>query len=230
MEITVPNGMQVKEWFNTKEFAAGVQSTPHAVNQWIHRHREFAEKYCQNVSKNPKRTNWLIFWEGIAVYIAQKSNTSRRSKALSLRGLKDAQEKVGQKANETIKQFPGNGQLSPAQALLQAVQLMVSLEEKLNKVEVDNQATNQRLVQLEEKVQESIEVVTKPVASTEGQRRLLNDRVRHYCITHNLPYHIIWRQIHEHVGVYAVQNYEFRHYQASLKYLEKMYSDTGLVW
>lgn len=220
-QIVVPEGMTPKEWFKTTEFAAGVKSTPHAINQWIHRHPEFAEKYCQNISTNPARKKWLIYWEGISIFLAKRDrfrgNRFKSPEPLVTRGSESAVERVGEKANEAIK--IQNSQ-DPIIANLQAM-----IELRQNQL-----ATNERVEQLEKRVEEVVAIATSPIPVTAGQRQFLNDRVRKYCMEHDLPYHIVWRQIHDHVGVIAVHKYELKHYQAALKYLEKMYIETGLIW
>lgn len=224
-EIVVPEGMAKKEWFRTPEFANGVGMTAHAVNQWIHRHPEFAQKYCQNISTNPERKKWLILWEGVSVFLAihnGRTGNQYRSKATLTRAFEEAKENVAQKANEAIKMATMQP-TTPIQALLQAVQQMADMEARFQK-------TEQKVVMLEERLEEATNVLTTPIPVTAGQRQFLNDRVRKYCIEHELPYHTIWRQIHDHVGVIAVHKYELKHYQAALKYLEKMYIETGLIW
>lgn len=59
-QIVVPEGMQKKEWFNVKEFATGVGMTPHAVNQWIHRHPEFSRVW--------RKINEYVGRGGVAFY------------------------------------------------------------------------------------------------------------------------------------------------------------------
>lgn len=230
-QIVVPEGMQKKEWFNVKEFATGVGMTPHAVNQWIHRHPEFSQKYCQNISASQKRVRWLIYWEGISAFLtlhSGRTGNQYRSKDTLTRGLDVAKENVAIKANEAIK--GGNGQLSPAQALLQAVQLMVSLEQKLNNVEVRAEAHEQKLVQLEKKVEQNSNELKKPLPIGSIHRQFLNDRVRMYAINQSIEFSRVWRKINEYVGRGGVAFYEFADYQKALKFTKNLFEEAGMSW
>jgi hypothetical protein len=215
MEITAQAGK--KEWFTVKEFATGVKSTPHAVNQWLFRHINFAEKYCKNISKNPKRKKWTIHESGVAAYISIKNTNSPKINALSERGFEVAKDNIAQLANQQIaSQTTQDPILASLQAMVEMRQKQLTLDSKIET--------------LEKRLEQTLSVATSPVPVTNGQRQFLNDRVKKYCMAHDLPFHIVWRQIHEHIGVAGVHNFEFKHYQAAIKYVEKMYIETGLVW
>jgi len=96
--------------------------------------------------------------------------------------------------------------------------------------------SNERLDNVEKRLEEAATVLTKPVETTAGQRKFLNDRVRAYCVQmkktfdSDVPYHIVWGQIHNHVGVHGISNFKFPHLIAAEKYLQRMYEDSGLIW
>lgn len=214
MEISVPAGMVKKEWFTTTEFAAGVGISKRTLNLWIQRHPDFVKNFCQNISKG-KIVRYLIFWKGLSEYIAQKSQSGTAGNIMF--PIRKAKSVLAEKANQTIE--TENSQ-DPMIANLTA---MIELRKS-------QLAMTERMDHFENKLAEVTEVLTTPVDVTAGQRQFLNERVRKYCISHDLPFHIVWRQIHEHVGIPAVHLYKFKHYSAALKYIRKMYDETGLVW
>lgn len=221
MQIVVPEGMAKKEWFTAKEFAAGVKASQPSLVEWIRVHPKFKQEFCQKIGSGSKRPRYLIFWKGIAEYIAQKNAFNGNKNRAGEQGFSEVKSKVAEQANQNIERK--QSQLTPIQALLQSVQMMAQMEQRVD-------AHESKLLQLEEKIEAATEVLTSPVPVTNGQRQFLNDRVRKYCIEHDLPFHVVWRQVHEHVGLAAVHKYELKHYQAALKYVEKMYIETGLIW
>lgn len=224
MEIVVPEGMAKKEWFSPAEVADGVKVSRAALVEWIRVHPKFRQEFCQKVGVGEKRPRFLIHWKGISEYFAQKSKThrgNRYSKSLDPRDLETAKSNVAQMANQTIERQ--HSQSLPADPILANLQMMIEMRQS-------QLALGTKVEILEKKLEETMAIATTPVPVTNGQRQFLNERVRKYCIEHDLPFHVVWRQVHEHVGLAAVHKYELRHYQAALKYVEKMYRETGLIW
>lgn len=232
MQIVVPEGMAKKEWFSVKEFAAGVQTTPHAVNQWLNRHPDFTSKYCQNISTGQKRKKWLIFWEGISVFISRRSNNGKPSDSLNLRVKEVAQENVGKMANQTIKQQSGQpSELDKLVLISQNLaaafgglsQKVLQIEQSYNESRAELQKVNARLEQHEKELE-------KPLPITSIHRQFLNDRVRLYAIQTKIEFRRVWQAINTHVGRGGVSFYEFKDFQIALKYLKDMYEEAGMPW
>lgn len=219
-----------QQWFTVKEFSEkmGIHST--GLTRWLKNNPEFVQKHCQETTKSEKRKTYKIHWKGVAEYIALKNTAKRkrRNEDAKVASLPEAKSNLAERANKTLThQSPA---LTPGQALLQAVQLMVGLEEKLSNVEASNRETLEKVNLLEGRLHQAIEVQTNPIPVTHGQRMFLNDQVKRYVKSSGVPYHIAWRQLHEHVGVYGVHNYQMRHYDAAIKYLKKIYAATGLIF
>lgn len=216
---------QAKEWYTTAEFAAKIGINRRTLNLWLQRHPDFVAKHCKNrASIASVRPRYSIHWKAIVDYATYKNTfhgNQHVKKEMVSNPVENAKAVVSENALQNIERK--QSQLSPIQALLQSVQMMAEMEQRVD-------AHESKLLQLEEKIEAATEVLTSPVPVTNGQRQFLNDRVRKYCIEHDLPFHVVWRQVHEHVGLAAVHKYELKHYQAALKYVEKMYIETGLIW
>lgn len=229
-EIVVPEGMAKKEWFKTSEFAKGVGTTPHAINQWIHRHPEFAQKYCQNISGNPARKKWLIFWEGISVYLSQKNIKS--SNPLTVRGLETAKENVGQIANETIKK--AHVAVVDVDKLLIISQNLAAafggLSQKVLQIEQGQSESKAEIQKVTARLEQHEKELEKPLPITSIHRQFLNDRVRLYAIQTKIEFRRVWQAINTHVGRGGVSFYEFKDFQIALKYLKDMYEEAGMPW
>lgn len=97
-------------------------------------------------------------------------------------------------------------------------------------------AMGERLDRVEAKIDSATSALTMPMETTAGMRQYLNDRVRGYTkqmkdvFDVDVPYHVTYRQLHNHVGVHGIASFNFSQYTAALKLLEKIYIDSGLVW
>lgn len=223
--IVVPEGMKQKEWFTVKEFREGVGASKTGFNRWLRTHPDFVAKYCQNISNGKQRPRYIIFWKGITAYVNDFAKTRPHSKIEDkLSPILQAKKKTTELANREIERARCQGN-EIVQAEQDPILAMLGAISEMRRGQL---AIEDRLSGLERMVEETTTIMTAPVATTQGQRKLLNDRVRNYCILHDLPFHIVWRQVHEHVGKPAIHHYEFKHYQAALKYVEKMYNETGL--
>lgn len=223
-KITVPDGMVEKEWHSIKEFAKGVGTIPNTLNRWLRMHPDFVEKYCQNISHSKARPRYRILWTGIAAYVNEYAKTRKPRKIQGkLPSISEAKEISTEIVNKTIEaQKSQDPILQNLMALVEVRKSQLAMGERLDRVEA--------------KLEEATAVLTEPVETTAGMRRFLVDRVKGYTkqmkevFDVEVPYYVTYRQLHKHVGVYAIADFNFSQYTAALKLLKRIYIDSGLVW
>lgn len=216
---------QVKEWFTTTEFAEVVGVNKRTLNFWLSQHPNFVAKHCKNrAALTSTRPRYSINYRAIVDYTTNKNSFNGNQhvkKEMVTNPIENAKAIVSENALQNMERQ--QSQLTPIQALLQAVQAMAGMEQRM-------EAQDAKLIQLEHKIEQATEVLTSPVAMTDGQRKFLNDRVRAYCAELDIPHYIVWRQIHDHVGIHKLESYQLRHYRVAFEYVKKMYVATGLTW
>lgn len=224
-----PNIVQGEaEWLTLETFCNGVNSTPHAVRQWISAHPEFVKRYCKNIGTE-KRKKWEIHWEGIAAYIATKTSNTPKIKPLELRGLRDAKQIMADKVNSQISKKQKQ-QLPDIDKLLEISRNLAKYAETqmqtIKPLELPP-STKPEIVDRLEKIEKDLNA---PLEPTHEQRAFLNDRVRFYCINNDIPFFRIWRQVNSHVGKAGIHAYNFAEYRKALAYLKSLYQEVGLDW
>ena len=120
----------------------------------------------------------------------------------------NARRNLSQSKQQLAERAIEQSQLSPAQALLQAVQLMAAQEEKLQLVE-------NKVSQLEEKI-------TSPKSGPieKEQRDVLWDRVNALAYKSKRKQGVIWKELHDYMKRDKVADYTFADYRPAAKWLQ----------
>lgn len=232
-EINVPEGMQKKEWFKTKEFIKGVGTSNSAFNRWLKSHPEFVQQYCQNIGRGSKRPRYLILWKGIAAYVNEYAKTRPARKIVNnLSTISEAKKQSTDIVNKEIEkqnsQVPDlNKMLLMSQNLLLAIG---GVNEKVNQLQTEMNGALKVIENVVVRMDAQEMEMKKPLPVTSIHRQFLNDRVRLFAIQENIEFSRVWRKVNEHVGRGGVAFYNFADFRKGLAFVKGLYEQSGMDW
>ena len=232
MQIVVPEGMSKKEWFTTAEFAAGVKTSKKALTEWIRTHQEFKTNFCQKIGRGDKRPRYLIFWKGVAEYIAQKNAFNGNQNIPADRSFSGVKSSVAENANQNIEKIKSqpvdlDKLLAMSQNLLLA---FTGAAQKIQQIELERSEDRKQITAIAEKIDQQEKEMKKPLPIGSIHRQFLNDRVRMYAINQRIEFPRVWRKVNEFVGRGSVSFYEFADFQRALKFVKNLYEEAGMDW
>lgn len=232
-EITVPDGMQKKEWYSTKEFIAGVGTTNSSFHRWLKNHPDFVQKYCQNISHGLKRPRYKILWKGIAAYVNFFAMTRPRGKIVNkMSTISKAKELSTELANREIErqQSQPSMPMSPEMMLLETARLLSHLTARIDNAAIQFRADHARIEKVEATVESIENKLNEPLPTSSLHRQFLGDRVKLFAIKQDIHYSFVWRKVNKYVGRGHISYYDFSDFQKALKFIKGMYEEAKMEW
>jgi len=202
-----------QRYYNAKEIAANLSTTVSAVNQTIRRYLNEIDKYIVKYkSKNDYRPVRYVSEKGVAILMNLKKSSA--SNQFTKKDSYHEQNKQYKKhvvetaieANDPKSNLQIEGKLSTyVKALLEVTIKAEQNEERLKELEGD--------VAL-------LKGDTSKYPIREGQRRILNERVRGFAINLKAPFNKVWSKLHQSVGRKSIDDYVFEDYTLALSIID----------
>lgn len=230
-EIAVPEHMVKKEWYSTKEFIAGVNTSSSGFHRWLKDHPDFVQKYCQNISHGTKRTRYRILWKGIAAYVNEYAKTRPAKKIVNnMLSISKAKEVTTELANREIERQLSQPTMTPEAMLLETARLLSHLTSRLDNAAVQFRADHARIDKVEATVESIENKLNEPLPASSLHRQFLGDRVKLFAIKQDIHYSFVWRKVNKYVGRGHISYYDFADFQKALRFIKSMYEEAKMEW
>jgi hypothetical protein len=198
-----------QNFYSIDDIATRLNKANSSVYRLIQNYKSFLKDECVKLKgKNNYRASFHLSEKGVTKLLNLKGNVTSNqfSNALSANENELAfKEHVAEKAIESNQ---------PEQAVATTGKLSQTIKALLAVCEIAEQ-NQQEIKQLQGDVA-MLKGDTSKYPIRKGQREILNERVRGFSYNANVPFHKVWKKLHEQVGRKTLDNYVFEDYQLAL--------------
>lgn len=219
---------QENQYFSYPEAAELLNVSHEGLSRWLNNHIEIKEKYVSKKKHNGRR-RLVIASEAIPVIANMRDNNRGNQYAKNELSTKNVQFKkeLAERAVEQTKQVNLPAAQNIEQLKTALMQAMVASQAALESLELATRNT-ERIEDHDQRLS-LLEGDTSSLPITEGQKKVLNERIRKLAFERQIHFSQVWTQLHELVGKRSITEYVMEDYFVAITVIKKWYKMYGIM-